>query len=92
MTHYFHHIRAFNSATRHLSFNERAVYRALIDLYFETGQVLTLDAQQLARRIGANTDELREATVAMLNEFFQCRADGWYHDRCDLELKRGPQA
>lgn len=92
MAHYIHHIRAFATATRHLSFHERAVYRELIDLYFETGQALPLDAGQLAVRIGADTDDLRRALTVVLEEFFQRRPHGWYHERCETELKRGAQA
>ncbi|MDY0105298.1 MAG: YdaU family protein [Giesbergeria sp.] len=86
MNHYPHHIGDFNSATRHLTFVERALYRELLDLYYDTERPLNAEVSKLARRVLANTEELREALVVVLEEFFVLADDGWHNDRCDREI------
>ncbi|MEN2430915.1 YdaU family protein [Comamonas sp. F1-6] len=86
MNHYPHHIGDFNNATRHLTFVERALYRELLDLYYDTEQPLNPDFDKLARRVLATSDELRKALQGLLDEFFTLRDDGWHNVRCDIEL------
>ena len=86
MNHYPHHIGDFNSATRHLTFVERALYRELLDLYYDTEQPLTSDETRLARRVMAQTDEQRAALKSVLDEFFVLTDAGWLNARCDREL------
>src|SRR3990167_1391034 len=86
MNHYPHHIGDFNSATRHLTFVERALYRELLDLYYDTERPMNADVSKIARRVLANTEELREALVVVLEEFFVLADDGWHNDRCDREI------
>jgi uncharacterized protein YdaU (DUF1376 family) len=86
MNHYPHHVGDFNSATRHLTFVERALYRELLDLYYDTERPLIADETKLARRVLANTEELREALRVVLDEFFVLDEDGWHNDRCDREI------
>lgn len=86
MNHYPHHIGDFNNATRHLTFVERALYRELLDLYYDTEQPLNPDFDRLARRVLATSDELRKALQGLLDEFFTLQDDGWHNERCDIEL------
>lgn len=86
MNHYPHHIGDFNSATRHLTFVERALYRELLDLYYDTERPLNGDVKKLARRVLANTEELLQALEQVLEEFFCLREDGWHNARCDREI------
>lgn len=86
MNHYPHHIGDFNSATRHLTFVERALYRELLDLYYDTERPLNVDVSKIARRVLAHTDEQREALSVVLEEFFVLADDGWHNDRCDREI------
>lgn len=86
MNHYPHHIGDFNSATRHLTFVERALYRELLDLYYDTERPLNADATKLARRVLAHTEEQRAALDVVLEEFFELQDDGWHNARCDREL------
>lgn len=86
MNHYPHHVGDFNNATRHLTFVERALYRELLDLYYDTERPLIADVTKLARRVLAHTDEQREALQAVLDEFFNLQDDGWHNDRCDREI------
>lgn len=86
MNHYPHHIGDFNNATRHLTFVERALYRELLDLYYDTEQPLNPDFDRLARRVLATSDELRTALQVLLDEFFTLQDDGWHNERCDIEI------
>ena len=86
MNHYPHHIGDFNSATRHLTFVERALYRELLDVYYDTERPLNADASKLARRVLAHTDEQRAALDVVLDEFFVLQEDGWHNTRCDREI------
>jgi len=86
MKHYPHHIGDFNNATRHLTRMERSVYRDLIDLYYDTEQVLMLDKTDLCRKILARSNEESTAVEQVLNEFFTETPTGWYHERCEAEI------
>jgi uncharacterized protein YdaU (DUF1376 family) len=87
MKHYPHHIGDFDRATRHLTRIERSIYRDLIDLYYDTEQVLTLDREKLCRLILARTNEESTAVEQVLNEFFTETPTGWYHVRCEEEIE-----
>lgn len=86
MNHYPHHIGDFNNATRHLTFVERALYRELLDLYYDTEAPLPRDFDRLARRVLAVSDELRQALQVLLDEFFVLSEEGWRNARCDIEI------
>lgn len=86
MNHYPHHIGDFNNATWHLTFVERALYRELLDLYYDKEHPLNADFEKLARRVKANTGEMREALQSVLDEFFTLWDDGWHNTRCDAEI------
>jgi uncharacterized protein YdaU (DUF1376 family) len=87
MKHYPHHIRDFNQATRHLTRIERSVYRDLMDLYYDTEAMLTLDMKALCRLVLARSDEESTAVEQVLNEFFTQTPTGWYHERCEAEIE-----
>ena len=88
MNHYPHHIGDFNNATRHLTFVERALYRELLDLYYDTEKPLNSDTEKLARRVLANTPELRAALDVVLDEFFVRTPEGWVNARCEREVAK----
>ena len=86
MKHYPHHIGDFDKATRHLTRIERSIYRDLIELYYDTEQMIPLDLAAVCRRILARSNEESTAVEQTLNEFFTKTATGWYHDRCEAVL------
>ena len=88
LNHYPHHIGDFNNATRHLTRVERSLYRDMIELYYDTEQPLNADANKIARRILAVTEEERASMILVLEEFFVLRDDGWHNDRCDSEIAK----
>ena len=88
MNYYPHHIGDFDKATRHLSRIERSVYRDMIEIYYDTESQLTLDIKSLCRIVLAKTNEELTAVEQVLNEFFIKTENGFFHVRCDEEIKR----
>ena len=87
MKYYKHHIGDFDQSTRHLTRIERSIYRDLIELYYDTEQVLPDDIDYLCRKVIARSDEERTCVEQVLNEFFTKVPAGWYHDRCEEEIE-----
>ncbi|RLD05031.1 MAG: hypothetical protein DRI65_09635 [Chloroflexota bacterium] len=86
---YTHHIKDFNNATRHLTRVERALYRELIELYYDIEQ--PLPAARLSwvyRKILATNDAEISATNCLLDEFFVLENKKYIHSRCDEEIAR----
>jgi uncharacterized protein YdaU (DUF1376 family) len=90
MNHYPHHIGDFNTATRHLSRLERAVYRDALDMYYDSEAPLDgSDFDRLARRLLCRDAEEVAALQFVLEEFFEHQDDGtWAHHRCDREIAK----
>ncbi len=86
MNYYQHHIGDFNNATRHLDRLERAIYREMLDLYYDTEAPLTLDFKKLCHKLCARREGEPEIVQAILDEFFTKTDDGWVHQRCEREL------
>lgn len=81
---YQHNIKTFNNATRHLTHVERALYRDLIELYYDTEQPLPArDIDALCRRVLARSDDEKAAVKCILDEFFVLTGDVYTHDYCD---------
>ena len=87
MKYYKHHIGDFDQSTRHLTRIERSIYRDLIEMYYDTEQILPDDIDYLCRKIIARSDEERTSVEQVLNEFFTKVPEGWYHDRCEEEIQ-----
>lgn len=69
MNYYQHHIGDFNNATRHLSLIERAIYRDLLDMYYDTEKAIDATSiDRLARRLQCTTEE-QKALKYVLDEF-----------------------
>ena len=86
---YQHNIKTFNNATRHLTRVERALYRDLIELYYDTEQPLpAADFDRLARRVMAHSDEEKAALQFVLDEFFERTGDVYTHDYCDEQIEK----
>lgn len=87
MNYYPHHIADFNNATRHLTLVERALYRELIDRYYETEIALPAeDFNKLARMVLAKSEEEKAALQSVLAEFFTLENGFYTHKRCDAEI------
>lgn len=88
MNHYPHHIGDFNTATRHLSRLERAIYRDMLDMYYDTEAAIDgADFERLSRRLLCVTPDDVAALQFVLDEFFEQQDDGRYvHHRCEREI------
>lgn len=88
MYQYPHHIGDFNTKTRHLSRLERAIYRDMRDMYFDTEQPLDgSDISRLARRLLCQSEEEIAAMQFVLSEFFELQEDGSYSNSdCDAVI------
>lgn len=87
MNYYQHHIGDFNNATRHLSLVERAIYRDLLDMYYDTEQAIDAsNLDRLARRLQCSTDEQVVALKYVLEEFFKLDDGLYINNRCEREI------
>jgi len=88
MHYYQHNIKTFNSATRYLTRVERALYRDLIELYYDSEQPLTTDEKRLHRLIIVTDEAEKEAMKFVLNEFFELKDDAYHHEYCKKEIEK----
>lgn len=88
MNYYPHHIGDFNNATRHLTRVERALYRELIELYYDIEAPLPAIDLWICKKVLASGQVERDAVKALLAEFFTLTPDGEFyrHSRCDREI------
>ena len=86
MNYYPFHIGDYVSATRHLSWEEDAAYRRLLDTYYVQEKPLPADLRAVCRLVLATTDSQREAVRVVLDEFFELTEDGWINSRADAEI------
>lgn len=86
MNHYPHHIGDFNSATRHISRDERWFYRDLIEMYYDYEKPLPDDFTWICRKLMATTEQEQTLVEQVLVEFFIIRDDGWHNAKCDEVL------
>ncbi|UQM19540.1 YdaU family protein [Acinetobacter baumannii] len=87
MNYYQHHIGDFNNATRHLSLIERAIYRDLLDMYYDTEKAIDASSiDRLARRLQCTTEEQKEALKYVLDEFFILEEGVYRNNRCEREI------
>ena len=78
----------FNNSARHLTLPERAIYRDLIDMYYNTEQAIDAsDMDSLARRLLCTTTEYRASLDYILAEYFIKRGKRYHHHRIDREIK-----
>jgi len=86
MNYYPFHIGDYLSATRHLSWEEDAAYRRLLDTYYTQEKPLPSEIRAVCRLVLASTDTQREAVQVVLEEFFELTDDGWVNRRADAEI------
>lgn len=86
MNYYPFHIGDYLSATRHLSWEEDAAYRRLLDTYYTNEKPLPAELRAVCRLVLATTDSQREAVKVVLEEFFELTPDGWRNSRADGEI------
>lgn len=89
MNYYQHHIGDFNNATRHLSLVERAIYRDLLDMYYDTEKPIDAsNLERLARRLQCTTEDQTSALKYILYEFFTLDNGVYVNKRCEREIAK----
>ena len=86
VNYYPFHIGDYVSATRHLSWDEDAAYRRLLDTYYTTEKPLPIDLRAVFRLVLATTDAQRQAVETVLHEFFERTDSGWVNRRAEQEI------
>jgi uncharacterized protein YdaU (DUF1376 family) len=81
MHYYKFNIPDWNLHTAHLSLVEDAIYRRLVDHYYDTESPIPAETQSVFRRLRMAPEA--ETAGRILAEFFTLSADGWRHKRCD---------
>lgn len=92
MNYYEHHIRDYDAATAHLSWDEDQAYTRLMRWYYRKEKPIPADLKEACRQVRATSKVQREAVETVLHEFFILRDDGWHQETCDLviaEFKSG---
>ena len=84
MNYYQFHISDFASHTSHLTLEEEAVYRRLLDYYYDTESPIPVKTQPVIRRLRLGSESV--IFDAILSEFFVKMADGWHNLRADFEI------
>jgi len=87
VNYYPFHIGDYLSATRHLSWDEDAAYRRLLDVCYTSEKPLPLDRKRIYRLVLAASKSQREAVDSVLAEFFVETPDGYAQERVLEELR-----
>jgi len=84
MHYYQFNISDFALHTSHLTLEEEAVYRRLLDHYYDTEKPIPKETQRVIRRLrlGSYVSEVEQ----ILGEFFTLEDDGYHNYRADFEI------
>lgn len=83
MNYYEHHLRDYDAATSHLSWDEDLAYTRLLRWYYRKERPIPAEVAEACRQVRATTKVQRDAVDSVLHEFFDLREDGWHQDKCD---------
>jgi len=82
---YNFNISAWYLSTNYLSPEEEGIYFRLINHYYDSEQPIPLETQSVLRRLRLSSHS--ETVLQILNDFFEKTDKGYFHNRCDKELK-----
>jgi uncharacterized protein YdaU (DUF1376 family) len=83
INYYEHHIRDYDTATAHLTWEQDLAYRRLIAWYYRKEAPIPGDIKEACRQVRAVTKPQRDAVATVLAEFFDLADDGWHNGTCD---------
>jgi uncharacterized protein YdaU (DUF1376 family) len=86
MNYYEHHLRDYDAATLHLSWDEDMAYTRLLRWYYRKEQPVPADVKEVCRLMRATSKPQKDGIEAVLREFFELRDDGWHQDTCDAVI------
>ena len=72
--------------TGHLSLEEEAVYRRILDFYYDTELPIPKDTKLVIRRLRLSAHS--EIVDIILDEYFYLENDGWHNKRADEEIAK----
>lgn len=84
MNYYQFHIADFALHTSHLTLEEEAVYRRILDYYYDTESPIPKKTDSVIRRLRLVSQA--QIFSAILEEFFILEKDGWHNLRADSEI------
>jgi len=79
MYYYQFHIGDYRADTAHLSNDEDLAYRRLIDLYYDSENLIPLDTEWVSRRLRLDS----QVVLSVLKDFFVLQENGWFHSKCN---------
>jgi len=88
VNYYEHHIRDYDAATAHLTWEEDLAYTRLLRWYYRKEQPIPSDVKEACRQVRAMSKPQRDAVDSVLREFFSLRDDGWHNETCDDVINR----
>ena len=88
MNYYEHHLRDYDAATAHLSWDQDLAYARLLRWYYRKERPIPADVDEACRQVRAVTKPQRDAVQAVLQEFFELGEDGWHKDTCDEAIAK----
>lgn len=88
MNYYEHHIRDYDAATSHLTWDEDLAYTRLIRWYYRKEKAIPADVKEACRQVRATSKTQRDAVESVLREFFVLCDDGWHNETCDEVIAR----
>lgn len=86
MNHFKKHIGDWVRDTAHLNATEEGIYTRLLDQYYSREKPLPTEVRQCQKLARAQSEEEKQAVIAILEEFFVLSEDGYHQKRCDQEL------
>lgn len=86
--HYFqHHIGDFRAGCFNMNRLERALYREMLDIYYDTESPLPDSIEVVCKLLGVrNEEEKKMVNEILMLKFEQVNGRGWVHDRCEKEI------
>lgn len=88
MKYYSFNLGDYYGNTTHITWDEDAAYRKLIDWYYSLEGPLPDDPRAIYRKIKADTEERRAACDAVLGEFFTLTEGGFRHQKCEERIAK----
>lgn len=84
---YNHHIGDFRAGCFNMTRMERALYREMLDIYYDTEQPLPDSMDTVCKLLGVR-DEAERKMVGeiLLLKFAQVEGRGYVHERCEIEI------
>lgn len=88
MKYYSFNMGDYAEKAAHLTWDEDAAYRKLLDWYYSLEGPLPTDTRAIYRKMKADTEDRRAACDAVLAEFFTLTAQGFSHEKCDARIAK----